>query len=100
VLRTILMAISGLAFGAALIGDWVTGGACLPATIAAGVVFIGVVFENRRYTRMLNVAPGQGWQATAERFIDPETGKTVTVFYNAATGERRYVAADKMSAGA
>jgi hypothetical protein len=30
--------------------------------------------------------------STNERFIDPESGKTVTVFYQPFTGERRYVA--------
>ena len=36
--------------------------------------------------------PGAGWVATKERFVDPESGKLVTVFYQPATGERRYVA--------
>jgi hypothetical protein len=32
------------------------------------------------------------WRATPERFVDPETGRLVTVFFNATTGEGRYVA--------
>ena len=39
-------------------------------------------------------APEEGWQQTDERFIDPESGQPVQVFYNPRTGERRYVAAN------
>jgi hypothetical protein len=31
------------------------------------------------------------WRATDERFIDPETGRLVTVWFDPASGERRYV---------
>jgi hypothetical protein len=34
---------------------------------------------------------GGRWQATGERFVDPETGALVTVWYDPETGERRYV---------
>jgi len=37
-------------------------------------------------------SPGPDWTATDERFVDPETGKLVRVYYHAASGERRYVA--------
>jgi hypothetical protein len=36
-------------------------------------------------------APGAGWTKTAERFIDDETGESVTVWLEPKTGERRYV---------
>jgi hypothetical protein len=36
-------------------------------------------------------APGPGWEATGERFIDDETGRAVTVYIERASGERRYV---------
>ena len=32
-----------------------------------------------------------GWQLTDEKFVDPETGKLVTVWFDPGTGERRYV---------
>jgi hypothetical protein len=35
--------------------------------------------------------PGTGWVKTEERFIDPDTGKTVDVFYDPRSGERQYV---------
>ena len=34
---------------------------------------------------------GGRWRATDERFVDPETGRLVTVWFNAESGERRYV---------
>ena len=36
---------------------------------------------------------GPGWAPTAERFRDTESGAMVTVWFNAKTGERRYVEA-------
>jgi hypothetical protein len=39
--------------------------------------------------------PGRDGQATQERFVDPESGRLVTVFFNPATGERRYIAGDE-----
>jgi hypothetical protein len=61
-----------------------------------GVIFAGgVLIERWRYKRLSADRPGRGWQATTERFVDPETGRLVTVFLNPATGERRYVAGDE-----
>jgi hypothetical protein len=34
---------------------------------------------------------GAGWRSTDEKFVDPETGKLVTVWFDPETGERRYV---------
>jgi hypothetical protein len=31
------------------------------------------------------------WRATDERFVDPESGKLVTVWFDPQSGERRYV---------
>jgi hypothetical protein len=58
-----------------------------------GVVLVaGVLVERWRYKRLGGTRPGSEWIATAERFVDPESGKLVTVYYRPATGERRYVA--------
>jgi hypothetical protein len=43
------------------------------------------------YKPLLREKPGAGWVKTAERFIDPDTGQPVDVFYNPASGERQYV---------
>jgi len=45
-----------------------------------------------RYKPLEPLAPGPGWVETPERFVDPETGKDVTVYYQPSSGERRYVA--------
>jgi hypothetical protein len=50
-----------------------------------------VLIERGRYQPLSDGSPGRGWRATTERFVDPETGRLVTVFLNPATGERRYV---------
>lgn len=34
---------------------------------------------------------GATWQPRDERFVNPETGELVTVWYNPQCGERRYV---------
>jgi hypothetical protein len=58
----------------------------------AAIFFVGSLFERVRYKKLENEDPGPGWEETEERFIDPETKKCVTVFFNPANGERRYVA--------
>lgn len=79
------------ALGAALClgGVWAPGAQLL----AVGtLVSIGVLIERWRYRK--EPPPGADWQSTGESFIDPTTGKRVEVFYDAQTGERRYVGDD------
>ncbi len=56
-----------------------------------GLITVGVVLERVIYKPLLREKPGAGWVKTAERFIDPESGKEVDVFYNPVSGERQYV---------
>jgi hypothetical protein len=70
--------------------------ATIPLAIWGAIFAGGVLIERWRYKRLSEGRPGRGWQATPERFVDPETGRLVTVFLNPATGERRYVACDEM----
>jgi hypothetical protein len=66
-----------------------------------GLLLIGAaLFERWRYKRLMGSRPGPEWVATDERFVDPESGKLVTVYYRPSTGERRYVAAGATGAGA
>ena len=51
----------------------------------------GIMFERYRYKPLEPGAPGPGWEKTGERFVDDETGKTVTVYTQKETGERQYV---------
>ena len=54
------------------------------------LIVLGTAFERWRY-RPQQGRPGAGWEATGERFEDPQTGRTVQVFYDPRSGERRYV---------
>lgn len=58
--------------------------------IFGAVVFISVLIE-RSYALAAAKPLGGNWRPTDERFVDPETGKLVTVWYNPDNGERRYV---------
>src|ERR1700744_6133257 len=92
-LRLVLCVLTGILTAVALL-LLLTGciGPAIPTGIWAFLLIIGLVFERWRYKPLAGRAPGLGWNATDERFLDPETGKMVTVYFNAATGERRYVA--------
>jgi hypothetical protein len=92
-LRAALLVIGGVMPAGAAIGA-VAG--CRPAAIIPlavwGAIFAGgVIIERWRYRPLSEDRPGRDWQATTERFVDPESGRLVTVFFNPATGERRYV---------
>jgi hypothetical protein len=62
------------------------------------VVVIALLAERWRYRRVEHARGGR-WQATGERFEDPETRQTVEVLYDPATGERRYVPAREEPSG-
>jgi hypothetical protein len=55
-----------------------------------GLIVLGTVFERWRY-RPNHIQPAAAWEPTGERFEDPGTGKTVQVYYDPRSGERRYV---------
>jgi hypothetical protein len=55
------------------------------------LLVIGTVFERVVYKKTLSLSPGPGWTRTTERFVDDQTGRTVTVYIQPATGERAYV---------
>jgi len=62
--------------------------------ILGTLVTAGIALEPR-YGRPRDTAPRSGsWQRTGERFVDDESGELVEVWYNSATGERRYTQAD------
>lgn len=54
------------------------------------VITLGTLFERWRYNDNDQRLDAR-WQSTGERFADPVTGKEVEVFYDPASGERRYV---------
>ncbi|HUB96829.1 MAG TPA: hypothetical protein VL993_12985 [Stellaceae bacterium] len=57
-----------------------------------GILFIiGALFERAFYKNPVARAPGGGFVATPERFVDPSSGRMVEVHVKPATGERVYV---------
>jgi hypothetical protein len=61
----------------------------LPFAIWGGCIAAAVLVERWRY-RARQSAPDSAWQKTPERFIDPESGQAMQVYYDPRTGERRY----------
>jgi hypothetical protein len=58
--------------------------------LVGGAIFVmGTLFERWRYNNK-NASLEGDWQATGERFVDPETGKNMEVLYDPQSGERRY----------
>lgn len=63
----------------------------LPALLWSLALLAALLLERWRYRAPASAAPvDDGWGATGEKFIDPESGSVTTVFYNQRTGERRY----------
>jgi hypothetical protein len=92
VLRTIVCIIGALLALAALL---LAAFGCYPPAGIVGfwaLIFLGgLVIERWRYKPLADRSPGPDWQLTDERFVDPETGKLVTVYFHPPTGERRYI---------
>ena len=60
--------------------------------IAFGAILIlGTIYERVQYKPLATSRPGPGWERTSERFVDEQTGKTITVYVRPETGERQYV---------
>jgi hypothetical protein len=91
VLRTLLLVFAGaLALtGVILLGRGQLGAGGYALGLG-GLIVLGTVFERWRY-RPSSARPEARWEPTGERFEDPQTGKTVQVFYDPRSGERRYV---------
>lgn len=62
-----------------------------PLLLGAFVLLLGTAGEQWRYHRALPGRPGERWDETGERFVDPDSGRVVRVLYDPATGARRYV---------
>ena len=91
ILRGAGLLIGGVLLAAALIVAMVGAAPAAPALVFWGViVLVGVAFKRWRYKPAVPVA-GPGFEPTAERFIDPCSGRPVQVFADPKTGERRYV---------
>jgi hypothetical protein len=60
--------------------------------IPGGLLTLAILLERVFYKPLQSKPPGGEWVRTTERFVDPDSGKTVDVFHNPSTGERQYVA--------
>jgi len=93
-LRNVVLGVGGalLATGvlALIAGAYGAAAFCI---VWGGILVFGIVYERVAYKTVVDKVPaGTGWQRTAERFVDEKSGKTVTVYVKALTGERAYVA--------
>ena len=81
------VALLGGAVAVAALGPWPV---ALELAAVGVLVVIGTALERRVYRGIEPPPPGPDWQRTTERFRDPTSGRVVTVWFNARTGERRY----------
>ena len=91
ILRGIVFAFGILLLAAACIPALLGGKFIIPAAVIGALLTLGVLLERVVYKRVDTGRPGPEWQRTEERFIDPDSGKAITVFVKPKTGERRYV---------
>lgn len=61
-----------------------------PLLVFGTLLLLGTAFERWRYKAAQTPQSVRG-QPTGERFVDPETGVLLEVYYDASTGERSYV---------
>ena len=66
--------------------------------IWGGLIVFGIIYERYVYKTILDHLPaGKGWSRTTERFVDPKSGRLVTVYVKPITGERAYVVETRTS---
>ncbi len=81
-IASIVVALCGVAV-------WWSGGG--PVLLAIGAVMLVTALLGRTYGSLVGRPRGGDWHPTDEKFVDPETGRLVTVWFDPATGNRRYV---------
>lgn len=72
----------------------VSPGNAFPPLLFGTLLLLGTVFERWRYKSARAAGTARG-TATGERFVDPETGALMEVWYDESTGERSYVRVDQ-----
>ena len=88
-LRAALFAAGGvmLAGAAALTAAGCGLGAALRLGVPGLVLVLALAVERWRYMPLTTSRPGRDWVPTDERFVDPESGRLVTVFYKPSVDE-------------
>ena len=65
-----------------------------PVCFFLALILIWFLFRQNGYKRHpLDAPPGRDWSLTGERFLDPQSGEMLEVWYCPRTGERAYVRA-------
>ncbi|MBV8500193.1 MAG: hypothetical protein JO006_00570 [Paucibacter sp.] len=97
-LRKTLIGISAAALliGLALLFAGQSGGG--PLSLWAGILLLALLVENWRYRGRKAPLDGE-WLRTEERFVDPESGDTLRVYYDPRSGQRRYEKCEDPSDG-
>jgi hypothetical protein len=90
VLRNFVLGLGLLVFCAGLLLTALSPANAFPPLVFGTLLLLGTVFERWRYKQPRSAGTARG-AATGERFVDPETGALMEVWYDAATGERSYV---------
>ncbi|NGY05672.1 hypothetical protein [Solimonas terrae] len=91
-LRKVLLTIGVLLLLAAAVCAAIGFYPILPHLLFAGLLLTaGIGYERWRYKAARPDAPDPRWQATGERFVDPESGALTEVWYDPRSGERHYV---------
>jgi hypothetical protein len=86
--RGLALALGGLLTLCGLVLLWLGAG---PVVLILGLLAAVTAVLDPVYGRADGRPQGSRWQRTDERFIDPDTGRRVAVWFDAQTGERRYV---------
>ena len=64
----------------------------LPQLLILGLMLtVGIVWERWQYKPPQSGRPDPHWQATGERFVDPQSGKTLEVYFDPRNGESHYL---------
>lgn len=61
------------------------------ALVIVGAIAILTALLEPTYGALVGKPPPGKWKPTGERFVDPESGRMVTVWSDPETGDRRYV---------
>jgi hypothetical protein len=63
----------------------------LPHVLILGLMLTaGIVWERWQYKKPLT-RPDPRWQPTGERFVDPQSGRTLAVYFDPTSGDSHYV---------
>ena len=79
----------GAVLGVCGLALWANGAGPFLLIMAAVVLVAGAL--EPVYGRLVTRPRSANWRTTSEKFVDPETGELVTVWFDPTTGERRYV---------